>query len=75
MPNSFVLCAKAAIWVALGVHGFRTKNRALVVFAVALGMLQIWMSGVISVGRATQWILFAGMGGEREGETAAKSER
>jgi hypothetical protein len=60
----FVILLVAAAWVGLGAHGFRTKNRALVVFAVALAMLQIWMTGIISVGRATQWILFAGMGGE-----------
>ncbi len=60
----FVILLVAAAWIALGAYGLRNKNRALVFAAVMLGIIQIWMTGVMSPGRANQWILFAGMGGE-----------
>jgi len=60
----FVIILVAAAWLALGAYGFRSRNRALVIAAVTMGILQIWMTGVMSPGRANQWILFAGLGGE-----------
>jgi len=59
-----VILVVAAFWIGLSAYGIRQRNRALILGAGSLAMLQIWMTLVISPGRAFQWVIFAGMGGE-----------
>lgn len=62
--NILVMIVVAGSWIALGVFGYLQKNRALIIGATAVAILQIWMTLVMSPGRSQQWVLFAGMGGE-----------
>lgn len=62
--NGAVILFVAIAWIAFGAYGVRQKNRALILGAGIVGLLQIWMTFFMSPGRAFQWFLFAGLGGE-----------
>jgi hypothetical protein len=53
-----------AAWVALGHRGIRRRSAGLVAGALGLAALQVLLTFVMSPGRANQWIIFAGLGGE-----------
>lgn len=60
----FVIVLVLAAWVALGIYGWNRSRYRLVAGAVAIGVAQLVLTGVMSPGRAMQWVIFAGMGGE-----------
>lgn len=63
--RSWIVIALVALsWLALGAWGIRKRSAGLIGGALGIAALQVLLTGVMSPGRANQWVLFAGLGGE-----------
>lgn len=59
-----VMLVVALVWGAMIVWGLRHRAPAMVAAGVVVCGLQVWLTFVAPLGRALQWVIWAGMGGE-----------
>lgn len=59
-----VIALVALAWIALGAWGVKKRSAGLIGGALGVAALQLLLTGIMSPGRANQWVLFAGLGGE-----------
>lgn len=62
--STVVIVLVALAWMALGAWGVKKRSAGLIGGALGIAALQVLLTGIMSPGRANQWILFAGLGGE-----------
>lgn len=62
--STIVIVLVALGWIALGAWGIKKRSPGLISGALGIAALQLVLTGIMSPGRANQWVLFAGLGGE-----------